>query len=69
MLIIESDDPQDIIALFCGPRQHDEHMKNWRWNKFTGGPAGYAARAAAVDEALAGLVAMRRAEADARAPA
>jgi hypothetical protein len=32
MLIIESDDPQDIIALFCGPRQHDTHMQKYRWH-------------------------------------
>lgn len=36
-LLITSPDPQDIIALFVGERQHDAHVSSWRWhNYFTG---------------------------------
>lgn len=66
MLNVVTEDTEAFIEAFFGRPQHDAHMKNWRWHQFTGGPAGYAARDAAVDKALAELIYMRRSEARAR---
>jgi hypothetical protein len=29
-------DAQDIREFLCGPIQHDEHCKGWRWHQFIG---------------------------------
>jgi hypothetical protein len=31
-ILIQSTDPQDIIRLFIGDPQHNEHCKDWRWH-------------------------------------
>ncbi len=33
---IISDDPQIIRELLCGPIQHNEHVKGWRWKQYVG---------------------------------
>jgi len=33
-MLIQSTDPQVIIELLCGPLQHNEHMKAWRWHLY-----------------------------------
>lgn len=33
-MLIQSTDPQVIIELLCGPLQHNEHCKGWRWHLY-----------------------------------
>lgn len=43
-ILIQSKDPQDIIGLFVGPRQQDEHMKAWRFECYRTGNFHYSPR-------------------------
>ena len=33
-MLIQSTDPQVIIELLCGPLQHNEHCRAWRWHLY-----------------------------------
>lgn len=47
-----------IAELLCGPRQHDEHCKGWRWHLYVRDDAK---RVAAVNDEVRKMLAERRA--------
>ena len=53
-----------IAELLCGPRQHDEHTKGWRWHPYM---QDSKRRMAAVDDATRQIIARVRREAYAEA--
>ena len=55
-----------IAELLCGPRQHDEHMRGYRWHLYVRDDAK---RVAAVNAELRKMIAERREAAERRAAA
>lgn len=58
MLVYSTNDPQEFMEAIFGPRQHDRHMKDWRWNAVLRDADD---RTASVNAALAEMIAQHRA--------